>query len=97
MKTESKSLTQPLLGKEKVLAQQLNDFLAPLMRSDIQKLKNSRLSKLNKISDNKRLLAKTAVIGTHGAGKTTLIRILTGQQRQTEGTALLLGQDTRKL
>ena len=37
------------------------------------------------------------LLGPSGAGKTTLIRILTGQQRQTEGTALLLGQDTRKL
>ena len=37
------------------------------------------------------------LLGPSGAGKTTLIRILTGQQRQTEGTALLLGQDIRKL
>lgn len=37
------------------------------------------------------------LLGPSGAGKTTLIRILTGQLRQNSGTALLLGTDTRQL
>ena len=37
------------------------------------------------------------LLGPSGAGKTTLINILTGQLRQTLGTAELFGKDTRKL
>ncbi len=37
------------------------------------------------------------LLGPSGAGKTTLIKILTGQLPQTEGEAKLLGTDTRKL
>lgn len=37
------------------------------------------------------------LLGPSGAGKTTLIKILTGQLEQTGGTARLLGRDTRKL
>ena len=37
------------------------------------------------------------LLGPSGAGKTTLINILTGQLKQTDGTAYLLGKDTRKL
>lgn len=37
------------------------------------------------------------LLGPSGTGKTTLIRILTGQLAQTEGRAFLLGEDTRKL
>ena len=37
------------------------------------------------------------LLGPTGAGKTTLINILTGQLQQTEGVAKLLGKDTRKL
>ncbi len=37
------------------------------------------------------------LLGPSGAGKTTLINILTGQLAQTEGLAELLGKDTRKL
>lgn len=37
------------------------------------------------------------LLGPSGAGKTTLIRILTGQVKQSEGTAKLLGEDTRTL
>lgn len=37
------------------------------------------------------------LLGPSGAGKTTLIKILTGQLIQTEGVAELLGADTRKL
>lgn len=37
------------------------------------------------------------LLGPSGAGKTTLIKILTGQLRQADGYAELLGQDTRKL
>ncbi len=37
------------------------------------------------------------LLGPSGAGKTTLIRLLTGQLRQTAGTAALLGADTGKL
>lgn len=37
------------------------------------------------------------LLGPSGAGKTTLIKILTGQLMQTEGEAELLGTDTRKL
>lgn len=36
-------------------------------------------------------------LGPSGAGKTTLIKILTGQLVQTEGEAELLGTDTRRL
>ena len=35
------------------------------------------------------------LLGPSGAGKTTLIKILTGQLRQTEGEAMLLGSNTR--
>lgn len=37
------------------------------------------------------------LLGPSGAGKTTLIKILTGQLRQNSGYAELLGKDTRKL
>lgn len=37
------------------------------------------------------------LLGPSGAGKTTIVKILTGQLVQTEGTAWLLGVDTRKL
>ena len=37
------------------------------------------------------------LLGPSGAGKTTLIKILTGQLTQTEGEAELLGTDTRRL
>ncbi|HBI51843.1 MAG TPA: ABC transporter ATP-binding protein [Ruminococcaceae bacterium] len=37
------------------------------------------------------------LLGPSGAGKTTLIRILTGQLRQDSGTALITGTDTRRL
>lgn len=37
------------------------------------------------------------LLGPSGAGKTTLIKILTGQLKPDEGCALLLGRDTREL
>ncbi|MCI8484371.1 MAG: ABC transporter ATP-binding protein [Lachnospiraceae bacterium] len=37
------------------------------------------------------------LLGPSGAGKTTLIKLLTGQLRQKEGYAELLGKDTREL
>lgn len=37
------------------------------------------------------------LLGPSGAGKTTLIKILTGQLAQNDGYAELLGKDTRKL
>ncbi|MCH5280325.1 MAG: ABC transporter ATP-binding protein [Lachnospiraceae bacterium] len=37
------------------------------------------------------------LLGPSGAGKTTLIKILTGQLRQDSGSAELLGKDTRNL
>lgn len=37
------------------------------------------------------------MLGPSGAGKTTLIKILTGQIKQTSGEAKLLGKDTRQL
>ena len=37
------------------------------------------------------------LLGPSGAGKTTLIKILTGQLRQKNGYAKLLGKDTRQL
>lgn len=37
------------------------------------------------------------LLGPSGAGKTTLIRILTGQLRQDSGTAYIAGTDTRRL
>ncbi len=37
------------------------------------------------------------LLGSSGAGKTTLIKILTGQLRQDGGCAELLGKDTREL
>ena len=36
-------------------------------------------------------------LGPSGAGKTTTIKIITGQLRQTSGTAQLFGKDTRQL
>lgn len=37
------------------------------------------------------------LLGPSGAGKTTLIKVLTGQLRQQEGAAALFGTDTRNL
>jgi len=37
------------------------------------------------------------LLGPSGAGKTTIIKILTGQIRPTDGTAKLLGIDSTKL
>lgn len=37
------------------------------------------------------------LLGPSGAGKTTLIKILTGQLKQTAGSASILGYDSRKL
>ena len=37
------------------------------------------------------------LLGPSGAGKTTLIKILTGQIKQSEGSAQILGEDTRNL
>lgn len=37
------------------------------------------------------------LLGPSGAGKTTLIKILTGQLRQTKGTVKILGNDTQKI
>ena len=37
------------------------------------------------------------LLGPSGAGKTTLIKILTGQLRQDDGYAEILGKDTKKL
>ena len=37
------------------------------------------------------------LLGPSGAGKTTLIKILTGQLKQTAGKAEILGKDARKL
>lgn len=37
------------------------------------------------------------LLGPSGAGKTTLIKVLTGQLQQKDGYAELLGKDTRKL
>lgn len=36
-------------------------------------------------------------LGPSGAGKTTTIKILTGQLKQTSGTAILLGKDTHEI
>lgn len=37
------------------------------------------------------------LLGPSGAGKTTLIKILTGQLKQTSGTAQILGKDNQKI
>lgn len=37
------------------------------------------------------------LLGPSGAGKTTLINILTGQMKQTQGKAMILGTDSREL
>lgn len=37
------------------------------------------------------------LLGPSGAGKTTIVKILSGQLKQTEGTAMLLGADSRGL
>lgn len=37
------------------------------------------------------------LLGPSGAGKTTLIKILTGQLKQTQGSAAILGCDSRRL
>lgn len=37
------------------------------------------------------------LLGPSGAGKTTLIKILTGQLIQSGGSAAVLGEDTRRL
>ena len=70
---------------------------------------NSRISIKNIVKefDSRRVLNRIGIqieegeifglLGPSGAGKTTLIKILTGQLPQTEGEAKLLGTDTRKL
>ncbi|WP_426348667.1 ABC transporter ATP-binding protein [Alloiococcus sp. CFN-8] len=52
---------------------------------------------LNKVSLKISEGENFGLLGPSGAGKTTLIKILIGQLRQTEGEALLLGKDTREL
>lgn len=52
---------------------------------------------LNNISVTVREGEVFGLLGPSGAGKTTLIKILTGQLAQTDGCAELLGTDTRKL
>lgn len=37
------------------------------------------------------------LLGPSGAGKTTLIKILTGQLKQTAGSAFIMGEDSRRL
>lgn len=37
------------------------------------------------------------LLGPSGAGKTTLVKVLTGQLQQSDGYAKLLGEDTKKL
>lgn len=55
----------------------------------------------NKVLDKIQLNIKEGeifgLLGPSGAGKTTLIKILTGQLVQTEGTAKVFGTDTRRL
>lgn len=52
---------------------------------------------LNNISFEVRTGEIFGLLGPSGAGKTTLIKLLTGQLRQTDGYAELLGTDTREL
>lgn len=52
---------------------------------------------LNKVSFQVKKGEIFGLLGPSGAGKTTLIKILTGQLLQDSGTAELLGRDTRKL
>lgn len=52
---------------------------------------------LNKINLNIYPGEIFGLLGPSGAGKTTLINILTGQLQQTSGTAVLSGKDTREM
>lgn len=52
---------------------------------------------LNNISFKVQEGAVFGLLGPSGAGKTTLIKLLTGQLRQNHGSAELLGKDTREL
>ena len=52
---------------------------------------------LNDISFKVKKGSVFGMLGPSGAGKTTLIKILTGQLKQDGGFAELLGKDTRKL
>jgi len=52
---------------------------------------------LNNISFRVRSGEIFGLLGPSGAGKTTLIKILTGQLRQTGGYAEILGKDTKRL
>jgi ABC-2 type transport system ATP-binding protein len=52
---------------------------------------------LNQISLNITEGEIFGLLGPSGAGKTTLIKILTGQLKQTKGTVRILGQDNQKM
>lgn len=52
---------------------------------------------LNDISFEVRNGEIFGLLGSSGAGKTTLIKILTGQLRQSSGYSEILGKDTKKL
>lgn len=65
------------------------------------------LKNITKIFNEKEVLKKISfeigqgecfgLLGPSGAGKTTLIKILTGQLKQDEGEAYVLGTDSRKI